>query len=213
MAKTGAAPTNNEMKMKKLKQQIFVGVVIAAIVVSLSLVLLKFLFDLWTYNGRVQSAQRETRSTLENNLETYEDLSDWYQILQSADGSIDDPDPEVVLVALPEEYDFPALASSVKKLADRSGVELTGFGGEDEEGNVPGPSPQPDPYEIEISVEVNGDYDDISEFVNVLDSSIRPFEVISMELSGSDESLNADIIMKTYFQPRQNLDYPERRIE
>lgn len=206
------ANTVNELKFKKLKQWMMAAVVIAAITVSFSMVFLKFLFDFWVYNNNVQSAQRETQEKLEANLDIYEDLRTSFLTLESAQGTPQSPDAEVILDALPRNYDFPALASSIQKLASSSEVELMSFRGNDEEGSVPEPSYSPEPYEVMFGAEVSGSYEDIQVFVNALDLSIRPFHIESIELQGSDDSLRAVIDIRTYFQPTQNLEYPERTI-
>ncbi len=212
MAKTKAS-TVNESKINKLKQWMMISVIAAAIVVSFSLVALKFLFDLWVYNNNVQAAQRETQATIETNIEIFDELEEAFISLESAQGTPASPDGEVVLDALPRNYDFPALASSMQKLANSSGVELISFSGIDEEGTVPEPSYNPTPYNIFFGVEIDGSYEDIQVFVNALDLSIRPFHVSELELQGSDDSLRAEVSMITYFQPTQNLDYPERTVQ
>jgi len=203
----------NEAKIESFKKHIMISVIVAAVAISISLVVMKFLFDLWGYNARVQSAQRESLTTLEENIEIYDNLVPWYQGLTQADGTPADPDPEIVNNALPEQYDFPALASSIEKLADSSGVNLLSLQGVDEEGSAPGPSHQPEPYEIRFSAEVGGSYEDIQVFMSTLDLSIRPFQVKEIELTGSDDDLTADILLVTFFQPEQNLNFPERTVQ
>ena len=207
------AGTVNELKMKKLKQWMLIAVVIAAIVVSFSMVFIKFLFDLWVYNNNVQAAQRTTQETLEFNLEAYEGLFEDFQVLEEAQGTPRSPDADIVFDSLPTNYDYPALASSIQKLASSSGVTLRDFRGVDEEGAVPGPSFSPEPHTIEFGVELSGSYEDIQVFINALDLSIRPFHIELIELRGSEDALRADINIRTYFQPTQNLDYPERTIQ
>ncbi len=202
-----------DTKIDKIKSTMMASVIISVIVISFSLVFLKFLFDLWSYSGRVYSAQREARTVLESNIEAYEQMKPEFDVLNSASGTPASPDSSVVLDALPHIYDFPALAASMKKLADLSGVQLVAFSGVDEEGAVPGPSPTPVPYDVHFRIEVGGSYDDIQAFINSLDTSIRPFEITAIELFGSDNTLRADIRLKTYYQPTKNLNYPQRVVQ
>ncbi|MEX0668614.1 MAG: hypothetical protein WD061_02655 [Candidatus Saccharimonadales bacterium] len=204
---------NKDAKIDKIKSTMIISVIASVIVISFSLVFLKFLFDLWSYSGRVYSAQRDARDTLQTNIDAYEQLKPQFDVLNSASGNPNSPDAGIVLDALPNVYDFPALAASMKKLADNSGVQLVSFGGVDEEGTVPVPSPDPAPYDIYFRVEVGGSYNDIQVFIDSLDLSIRPFEVVSIELFGSDDTLRADIRLKTYYQPTKNLNYPQRVVQ
>ncbi|MEX0934554.1 MAG: hypothetical protein WDZ42_02015 [Candidatus Saccharimonadales bacterium] len=204
---------NKDAKIDKIKSTMLISVIVSVIVISFSLVFLKFLFDLWSYSGRVYSAQKDARDTLQTNIDAYEQLKPQFDILSSASGNPNSPDAGVVLDALPNVYDFPALAASMKKIADNSGVQLVSFSGVDEEGTVPGPSPNPVPYDIHFRIEVGGSYNDIQVFIDSLDLSIRPFEIVNIELFGSDDTLRADIRLKTYYQPTKNLNYPQRVVQ
>lgn len=213
MQKSKARQSINAERIRQLKKTVFIAISASAVVISISIVVFVFLAELWGYNSRVQSAQSEALDTLEQNQEIYQDLEQGFSELESAEGTNQDPDDTIVLNALPGIYDFPALASSIQKLADSSDVELTGFAGSDEEATAPEPSYSTEPYEMFFGIEVTGSYEDIQVFVDTLDQSIRPFKVYNMELRGADDALRVDLSLSTHFQPRQNLDYPERTID
>lgn len=203
---------NDKRKLiNKANSQIFLAVILSSVVVSAGLVSLKFLNDLRNYQSRVIAAQEETRDQLIANIESANEISEAFVEFDAGEISA-----EEVLSALPSKYDYPALATSIDKLAGFSDATLESFAGEDEEAEISSSvqvSAQPEPYEIQLSMSVTGSYKDIQNYLKVLERSIRPMKINDLSLSGSDSNMEADLSVSTYYQPKDQLEFSKRTIQ
>ncbi len=117
-------------------------------------------------------------------------------------GPQDGSNPKIVLDALPSEYDYPALSSSIEKLLLDNAYQVQRIGGQ-EEPSLAGPSAnaQPIPTEILYPITVSSTAEGSKNLLTILERSIRPFYINKLSLSGSGNSLESKIDMKTFYQP------------
>ncbi len=122
---------------------------------------------------------------------------------EAQDGS----NAKIILDALPSRYDFPALTTNVEVLVGTSGAKITGITGTDDEVAQAANVNSPDPQAIEMPFEVtaSGDYDQIQKLVGAFERSIWPMKINSLEITGSQGNLNANISAVTYYQPGKSL--------
>lgn len=205
---------NNELSskyllIKKASSNMFVAVVVASVIVSFSIVISKFLFDLMQFNSTVEEAQAQSISRLETNISNFEQLSADYTNFESGPKLIGSQgnrsNSRTVFDSLPSRYDFPAIASSIENIARRSSVEFTGFSGDDNQEGAVTSEAIPVPVEIPFSITIAGNYQQIQRFFTRLDQSIRPFKVNNVQMSGSDDNLRVSIQMSTFYQPAVNV--------
>lgn len=192
----------------KAKSTVFVAMVIASILVSFSIVTINFLWGLRGYNTRVTAEKESVRDTLEENISNAEALRQSFSTFESGDVT-----SKEVLDALPSKYDFAAIITSLDSLAKRSGMLLTGFTGDDQSAEAMQSSTRPEAIAIPFTIEVEGDYEGLQEFMNNLELSIRPMQVESVEISGSDENITANISISTFYQPQASLDVETKVVE
>jgi Tfp pilus assembly protein PilO len=185
----------------KAKSTVFVTMVVAAIIVSFSLVTINFLWDLRGYNQRVISEKERARDTLQQNVENAKTLQENFALLEQGDVTSQD-----VLDALPSKYDFAALVTSIDSLAKRSGMVLDSFSGDDLSAEAVQSATQPEPVAMPFIISVQGSYEDLQRFLETLDRSIRPIRVEAVEISGTDDLINADITLSTFYQPQASLE-------
>lgn len=201
----------------KAGSSIFLAVAISTVVAAFCIVAINFMWDQAKYNSRVQSAKEAARDILEQNITNAVTLEASYKALNKADNIISGQGSKtnsaVILDALPRKYDFPALRTSIDKLADLSGVKLTSFTGNDEETVAIAKMAQPVPQEIPFSMTIDGSYKQIVKFLKNLGNTIRPMKIVQLRLSGTDSAMSAAMDVKTYYQPTVDLVIGTRNIE
>lgn len=200
--------------IEKSNSTIVIVTSVAAFVVVFCLFASKALIAQEIYRGKVINAQRSALSALKTDASNAQSLtSNYKQFISGAtniiggqtngSGPQDGTNAQLVLDALPSAYDFPALTTSLGDLVTAQNLQLKGISGTDQEvaqGNQPATgSPQPVAMPFQISVQ--GTYQEIENLVSAMEHSIRPFQILQLDLSGSQGSMQADISGESYYQP------------
>jgi len=169
------------------------------------------------YNSEIHAGKELARDTLDSNILNAVDLAASYQILNNDENLIssqgEKSNSTIILDALPRRYDFPALRTSIDKVADISGVAVTGFDGDDQQSEAIKSEPDPFPIEIPFSVTVEGKYSAVNQFIENLDNSIRPMKIVRLQITGSDNSIKATLDVLTYYQPETDLSIRTKEIK
>lgn len=184
----------------------------AAFVVVFSLVASNALWNKRNFQAKLIAEKEVAVAQLEENLNTVDELSVAYQAFvdtpenviggnSEGSGDKDGDNAKIVLDALPSKYDFPALATSLEKILKPN--EVTAIGGEDQEVAQINEQPDASPVEIPFDISASGDLSSIKSVLETFQRSIRPINVISMSLSGSNANLELTIDAKTYYQPEK----------
>jgi hypothetical protein len=225
MALSKSHLSNKHINIKKDNSVIFAAIGIAVFVVVFGIFVTKALVEQASYNQRVIGAKKDALNLAIENTKNVEALELSYisfanesiNVLggvSKSDGPIDGTNPKIVLDSLPSVYDYPALSSSIEKLLVDNGYQIERIGGsEDATLSATNPNSSPDsvtvttglvsselieiPYPITIASSVDG----TQRLLDVFERSIRPFYIETISFSGNDQSLNAKISMKTFFQP------------
>ena len=200
--------TGKRSAISKAKSTVLTTVVIASIVISFAIVTINFLWDLRGYNTRVLGQKQIAKQILEQNVQSADALKTQFEIFENGDIK-----SQEVLDALPSKYDYAALITSLDALAKRSGMSLEGFTGTDESDTALQMHISPQPVEIPFSITVNGRYDDLKKFLDTLDKSIRPLQVNSMIITGSDNNIKAEISITTYYQPQADINVELKEVQ
>jgi hypothetical protein len=127
----------------------------------------------------------------------------------------DGDNAKVVLDALPSIYDFPALISSVEKIALLDNVPLQGVTGSDESGTQPtadSSAVNSLPTPVSFSLNTKVDYRVARVLANDLERSIRPVDVSTFSMDGSGTSLTVNIQANTYYQAPISLQIRQKEI-
>ena len=210
MAQKPQGTSTKHAQIRTASTHIFIGVAVASVVVSMSLVTLNIMWGTASFNEKVHGKQEEARDTLEQNIEAIKPLQESFQRLEIGGKLIpaqpdDKTNSELILDALPSAYDFPELATTMNNLAESSGVNLLAFRGSDEGSTAQTSAPNPEPVVIPFTVEVEGTYEDVTRFLLNTESSIRPIRVLSMDLTGSSSKLELVMNAETSYQPAFDL--------
>lgn len=188
-----------------------------AVVTAFSLVTIKALISQYSYQSRVISLEKTALKVAEADVKAAQSLSTTYKEFNSSPQNIiggtlagvgpqDGDNAKIILDALPSKYDFPAVISSLEKLAKERGFKIDSLSGTDDVTLADASaSATPVAVDMPFQLAVTGSYASIQEFVGVLDRSIRPISVGTMQISGSDTSISVVLSGKTYYQPAKTL--------
>jgi hypothetical protein len=131
----------------------------------------------------------------------------------------DGDNAKIVLDALPSRYDFPALISSIEKIANLDHAPLQSVIGTDESntGTQDGTtsnaaSAQADSQTIPFSVTTQTDYNTAQTLVKDLERSIRPMDITRFSIHGNGGSMNETIEATTNYQQPVSLQIKEKEV-
>lgn len=207
-----------QLQIDKANAFIVIMVSIAAIVTAFSLVSVKALLSQKNYQSRVIKQQVESLTVAHNDLDAIKSLNSSYVAfnnqpintiggLSNGTGPQDGPNSKIILDALPSQYDFPALMTSIQKILTDRGFKIQTLSGVDDASLAnAASSTSPVPVEIPFQFSVSGSYDSVKDLVAVLERSIRPISIDTLQITSSDSStVTLTVSAKTYFQPAKNL--------
>jgi hypothetical protein len=195
-------------------QAVMLGFVVGASVITMfALVASKTYFAQAKYLNKVAGKKETAVKQLKDNKAAVSTLVKSYQSFASQNPNLiggvnsgsserDGDNGRLVLDALPSKYDFPALATSLEKLL--AGYTINSISGSDDvaaqtDGSVTAPVTMP------FTLDVSSDYAGIQKLSTTLEKSIRPFQITSIKLSGTNTILQATIKAQTFYQPEKNL--------
>jgi hypothetical protein len=136
---------------------------------------------------------------------------------------------KIVLDALPSTYDYPALTSSIEYLLSNAGVNIDNIGGTDEQADVASNgtlSASPDAptpttgtavpgtaVAMPFTFSVDGPYANIQNLLTIFQTSIRPFQFQSIDLTGSQNDLTLTATVQSFYQPAQKFNITTEAVE
>jgi Tfp pilus assembly protein PilO len=206
--------------------QVVIVTAIASFVTVFCLVASKSLISLNSYQATVISKKDTAKSELQTDIQSYNKLVSAYKSFVltptnvlgnpstgSASNAADNS--QIVLRALPPQYDFPAMITSIDKLLTNEGLDVTSISGTDEQlsersnNSSASPSPVAMPFSFTVS---NANYSSVIQLFNALQASIRPIQIQSITASGSSSNLTINVTAQTYYQPSKQLNITEQTI-
>lgn len=217
--------SSKHIQISKANAQMVMVVAAAAFLTTFSLVASHALLGQRAQMARVIAGQEKAVQQLKANQQALDALAAAYREFvnrpqnviggnPAGAGERDGDNARLILDALPSRYDFPALTSSIEKLAERSQVRIQSLTGVDDEvAQQQPPAGDPKPIEMPLEVVVAGDYARINELLANLERSIRPFRVTKLKFSGSDADITLAISLVTYYVPAKTLNITTRAVE
>lgn len=216
-------------QIQKARSQTTVVIAAAVAITIFSLVSTKSLLSQGAYQRRVINTKHAADAQLEANVTAAKNLVTQYNdVFEEASatnfiGGQSDKSPSavppngdnarIILDALPSTYDYPALITSVNQILTQDGVSEAGISGNDQSATQSSdPVATPQPVAMQLTVNGKASYGNIQKLINDFERSIRPFDITSVELTGSESSMNFNMSVTTYFQPPKSLDYTTKEI-
>lgn len=206
--------TPKRIQVDKTKTKLLAIVAGAAIITVFALMASKTYLSESNYLNRVTGAKEKALKQLKANKDAVSKLTASYKTFaESAPNALggdpngtaerDGDNGRLVLDALPSKYDFPALTSSIEKLL--AGYSINDITGNDDSVQQDLAENEAGPVEMPFSITVTSDYKGMQALVSTFERSIRPFQILTLDFSGSNTALQANISAKTYYQPEKDL--------
>jgi hypothetical protein len=213
MAKTSV----KRILIDKANSTILIIMCVALALLIFSLFSARSLFKQASFRSRVIKEKRETADTMKANDRAIGELIESFKTFDSAPESVigtTDKNSKIVLDALPSQYDFPALATSLEKILTDGGYDITGISGVDNElGEVDDRTATPEPIEIPFNLSLKGDSSKARSILLDLERTIRPIHILNLSINGSDSDLRININAKTYYQPGKSLEVTKEEVK
>lgn len=195
-----------------------IAIAAASFLVVFMIVAGKSLLNQRAYQARVISKKEQARDQLKKNIDTANTLTTAYQAFVSTPTNViggnpsgkDDKDGDnakIILDALPSTYDFPALATSIEKILTQNNLKIQTISGNDDQLTQQANTSSTTPIAIPMPFQagVTGDYGSIQSLVSVIERSIRPIQIQTMTLQGSNTNLSFSFTAQTYYQPAVSI--------
>lgn len=218
--------STKRIMIDKANGRIVVATAAAAFLVVFALVASKTLLSQAAYQNRVIGANKKALAQLKTDIQTTNSIQSSYQAFvgtpqnvlggnPTGSGPQDGDNAKIVLDALPSQYDFPAMATSIEKMLTGQPVQIQSITGTDDELNqqADNSSPNPQPISMPFQISVTGSYQAIQNLVATFGSSIRPFQIQSMQLSGSENDMTLTMSAQTFYQPAKQLSITKQVIQ
>lgn len=215
------------LAISKANAQMVAIVSVAAFVTVFCLVAAKAVWSQTRYQARVTGKEEKAHQQLQANIKASSNLVGSYQKFDAAatniiggnlggSGNNDGDNAKIILDALPDKYDFPALASSLEKILTGGGFSITSITGVDDQlnqqGNTSSPTPKPVTMPFSFAVS-NANYTSVQQLVKLLQSSIRPIQIDSIALTGGANNMTLTINAHTYYQPAKSVNITQQVIK
>lgn len=224
---SAAVIPTKRLAIDKTQAQMVIVVAVAAFVTVFSLVAAKSVFSQNQYQARVTSKKEIAHKQLLKNIDAFNNLVASYQAFDSTPtnvisgntsgtGDNDGKNSKIILDALPPNYDFPALTSSLEKIMNDRGLNLSSISGTDDQVNQQNnlSSPNPQAVNIPFSFSVtNASYSGVQQLIQALQHSIRPIAIDSLSLSGGTNDMTASISAHTYYQPAKSVSITKQAVK
>lgn len=223
-------PTDQKLTGFKKRQQIeqankliFVWVAVAAVIISICFVLLQFLVREGLFNLKIINAKSETNRTLEQNIKNAAILKEKVDALIANENlatvrtATSDNNLKVVLDALPTTGDSTTFANSLQNaILNLSGAKVVGLSAGDSSSAslapvagvsaVPGATPAlATVQELPFTANLSGNYSQIKTALLNIEQVIRPMNVTTLILKGTDAELTVSINGVTYYLPEKSV--------
>lgn len=214
-----AEVSTKRLAISKANGQMVAAVAIASFVTIFCLVAAHSLWGQKSYLSRVTSAKEKANTQLKANAAAVDNLVASYKTFVSqqpnaiggnsaGSGDKDGDNAKIILDALPSNYDFPALASSIEKIMKDKNLTATSISGTDDEiaqsGNNGSASPQPVSMPFSFTI-AHANYPQVQDLIGTLEKSIRPMVVDTVQLSGGVNDMQLTVTAHTYYQPEKDL--------
>lgn len=224
-------PTNKRIQISQAQSRIMLIVSVATVVTVFCLVSANSLLSQASYQRRLVKAKEASVKQLQDNKTASLTLIDHYNtVFQNTSnvtniiGGKFDANPSavppnqdnarIVLNALPTTYDFAGLITSVAGILSSNAISGPSITGTDESATaVTTASANPQEIEIKLTIGGQGAYSNVQKVIKDLERSIRPFNVKSLELSGSNSNMTFSAELSTYYQPAKTLETTKKKVQ
>jgi hypothetical protein len=219
--------SSKHLKIDQANSTIMVVVAVASVITIFSLVSVKALLAQASHQRHVLTAKNIAVKQQKKNLETAKNLETPFAAFNQSNpniiggaadnnstGIIDGDNARIALDALPSQYDFPALISSLEKILLKNGITTPLVTGTDLSNTLNSlATATPQPTTVTVTVGGVSSYQSAQNFIKDLEHSIRPFDVTNLELSGNETSMQMTLNVNTYYLQAKSLDNGSKEVK
>jgi hypothetical protein len=212
------AVSTKRIQIDKSRSNLVIIIAIAAFLTVFSLVSVRALLVKRGFQGRVIAEKEATLKTLKDNNAAATELANSFKVFNetpdnllggnpTGTGDRDGDNAKLVLDALPGQYDFPALISSIEKMiqGNKNGTIESIIGNDDEVAQAQATNGE-GPVEMPFQVTAKATPDGLQSILQTFSRSIRPMVITTLDISVDDtNALSVDITAKSYYQPKKTL--------
>ena len=209
--------STKRIAIDKSSTQTVIAVSIASFIVMFSLVAANSVLNQYHYQARVMKVAKVADVQLNNNITAYNGLTKSYvkfntqnpNIIGSPVTDTTNNNTQVVLNALPGEYDYPALVTSLYYIFSANGVQgSVSVKNQQADQSTPTATSSQNPQAIQVPFgfslsSVNAST--ITSFLTYLKQTTRPISIDSMSITGERGSLDLTLTAHTYYQPAKTF--------
>jgi Tfp pilus assembly protein PilO len=226
-----STPSLKRLQTDKENRTMIVAAAIASCIVIFVLISGHTLIGQMSFHSKVISAKQTAYNQLQQDIIADNRLNASYQQFagkstniiggsSTGTGAKDGDNGKVILDALPSQYDFPALTTSIQSLLSSQGVNIDGITGTDEQASVSSSgaivatsgststttsTPIGDSIAMPFQFNVDGSYQSIENLFTTFEASIRPFQFQTFQISGNQSDLTLSVTAQTFYQPQQDF--------
>lgn len=219
--------SSKHIAISKSNAQMMIIVGVGAFITIFCLMASKAVLSQNRYQSRVIAAQQTAHQQLLDNIDSYNNLSQSYNKFNNAstnviggkkdgNGGNDGSNSKIILDALPDTYDFPALTSSVEKILAANGLKITSITGTDQQlsqqSNSSSTNPQPVQMPFGFTV-TDASYASVAALIENLQASIRPMQIDTVDISGSVNNMTVTVTAHTYYQPQKKVSITQEAVQ
>lgn len=219
--------STRRLAIDKANVQVVAITGVAAFVTVFCIFAARAVWDLNSYQARVIKEKQTANNQLQENVDNYKKLKSRYSTFNKSNPNIiggnsdgqgdrDGDNSKIILNALPSKYDFPALASSLEKIVVDNGAKLSNITGTDDEvsqsANVSSPEPKAVDMPFTFTIDETN-YTTVSTITEILQRSIRPIVIDSMQISGATSEMTFTIEAHTQYQPAKSLEVKKKVVK
>ena len=216
-----------QVAISKASAQMVIAAGIAGFVTVFCLVASQSLYSQNAYLNKVMVKKNVADKQLQADISANKSLVGSYRDLVSkpinaiggsstGTGANDGDNAKIILDALPSSYDFPALTASIEKILTDRNLKVTSITGLDDEvaQQAAASSPTPQAVAMNFSFVVGGaNYASVQDVVKALQSSIRPIQIDTINISGGNNNMQLTVVAHTFYQPPKLLSIKLEKVQ
>jgi hypothetical protein len=232
----GKLVSAKQLSIDKANSMIVIVLSVCSFIFVFSLVAAKTLVSQYSYQSRVTSALQKTVNQLKADQTAATQLINSYNSFNNQASNIiggsstgtssnqDGSNSKIILDALPDSYDYPATITSFGNLLDVQSVTTSGFTITQGSGSTASSTPAPTspsaatssstsaksstpPVAIPFAFSITGSFSADNSFLTRLQESIKPMQLSTINVTGSDSSATMAVTGETYYLPAAGLQF------
>lgn len=200
---------DNRMPQLSNSQFMVVMIMLVIVVWVVGLIISNGIIKTISFNNKVLSKKQEVERTLNANLSLVDNLRVGYSELEAIG-----PRPRIILSALPNSYDPPALASRMEALINASGMQFNQFSLESDDFAIGALDEGLEGHGVATAgvkehiygITAKGTYVNAIKMLNNFDREIYPTRIVNIFIEGDQKSTSITLSIKGYYQESVSIE-------